>query len=80
MKRFRLSTLLLLIVIAALCLALLIQERRAAGREAELQLRYALIEHLRVQPVIYQTQPIYIEWDSSHALADQLRAVKGVDR
>ncbi len=36
MKRFRLSTLKLLIVIAALCVALVVQERRAARREAEL--------------------------------------------
>jgi hypothetical protein len=36
MKRFRLSTLMLLIVIAALCVALLVQPDRAARREAEL--------------------------------------------
>jgi hypothetical protein len=39
MRRFRLSTLMLLIVIAALCVALVVQERRAARREAELQAR-----------------------------------------
>jgi hypothetical protein len=39
MKRFRLSTLMLLIVIAALCVALVVQQRRAARREAELQFR-----------------------------------------
>jgi hypothetical protein len=39
MKRFRLSTLMLLIVIASLCVALFVQDRRAARRERELQLR-----------------------------------------
>ena len=37
MKRFRLSTLMLLIVIAALSTALVVQERRAARRETKLQ-------------------------------------------
>ena len=37
MKRFRLSTLMLLIVIAALVVALVVQHRRAGRREAELQ-------------------------------------------
>jgi hypothetical protein len=36
MKRFRLSTLMLLVVITALCVALLVQHDRAARREAEL--------------------------------------------
>ncbi len=35
MKRFRLSTLMLLIVIAALCVALVVQQRRTIRREAE---------------------------------------------
>ncbi len=35
MKRFRLSTLMLLIVIAALCVALVVRQRRATRREAE---------------------------------------------
>ena len=35
MKRFRLSTLMLLIVIAALAVALVVQDQRAARREAE---------------------------------------------
>ena len=39
MKRFRLSTLMLLIVIASLCVALMVQHNRAARREAELQSR-----------------------------------------
>jgi hypothetical protein len=37
MKRFRLSTLMLLIVIAALCITLVVQHNRAAQREAELR-------------------------------------------
>jgi hypothetical protein len=37
MRRFRLSTLLLLIVIAALGVALVVQQQRAARREAELR-------------------------------------------
>ena len=42
MKRFRLSTLMLLIVIAALGVGLAVREHRAARREAELQARLAL--------------------------------------
>ncbi len=82
MKRFRLSTLLLLVVIAALCLALVMQERRAARREAELEFRLVLMEHMRSQPEVYQTQPMEIQLDeaSLQALADQLTAVKGADR
>jgi hypothetical protein len=41
MRRFRLSTLTLLIVIAALSMALVVQHRRAARREAELRARLA---------------------------------------
>jgi hypothetical protein len=39
MRRFRLSTLMLMIVIAALGIALVVQQRRAARREAELLAR-----------------------------------------
>ena len=41
MRRFRLSTLMLLIVLAALGLALVVEYRRAARREAELYARLA---------------------------------------
>jgi hypothetical protein len=41
MRRFRLSTLMLLVVIAALCVGLVVEQRRAARREAELQARLA---------------------------------------
>jgi hypothetical protein len=39
MRRARLSTLMLLIVIAALVVALVVQHKRATYREAELRLR-----------------------------------------
>ena len=41
MRRFRLSTLMLLVVLAALGIALVVQYRRAARREVELQARVA---------------------------------------
>ncbi len=41
MRRFRLSTLMLLIVIAALSIALVVQHVRSSRREAELQARLA---------------------------------------
>jgi hypothetical protein len=41
MRRFRLSTLMMMIVIAALCIALVVQQDRAARREVELQLEFA---------------------------------------
>ena len=37
MRRIRLSTLMLLIVIAALCAGLIVQDRRSARRETELK-------------------------------------------
>src|SRR3954470_17051687 len=46
MKRFRLSTLLLLVVIAALCFALGVQDRRAARRDAELRAKIAQLEEV----------------------------------
>jgi hypothetical protein len=42
MKRFRLSTLMTMIVIAALCICLAVQHQRAAQREAALQARLAV--------------------------------------
>jgi hypothetical protein len=44
MKRFRLSTLMLLIVIAALGVAVVVQQRRAARREVELQAGLAKLQ------------------------------------
>jgi hypothetical protein len=82
MKRFRLSTLLLLIVIAALSLALVMQERRATQREADLEFRHALTEHLRAHLEFHGTHQMEIQMDraSLQALADQLTDVKGVGR
>jgi hypothetical protein len=83
MKRFRLSTLLLLVVIAALSLALLEQERRAAQREADLRLSHALLEHILREPVIYRVegpQVLQLGENSLQALANQFTAVKGVGR
>jgi hypothetical protein len=83
MKRFRLSTLLLLIVIAALSLALVVQERRAARREADLQFRHAVMEHVLTNPIVSQMEGdgiLILEGDSLQALANQLTAVKGADR
>jgi hypothetical protein len=45
MKRFRLRTLMLLIVIAALGIAVVVQQRRAARREAELQAQLELANY-----------------------------------
>jgi hypothetical protein len=59
MRRFRLSTLLLLIVIAALSTALVVQERRAACREADLQRR------LEVQAQRYEIELRYAELDAA---------------
>ena len=42
MKRFRLSSLMTTIVIAALCICLAVQHQRAARREAALQARLAV--------------------------------------
>jgi hypothetical protein len=51
MKRFRLSTLMLLIVIAALGIALVVQHGRAALREADLQrVQMAYSQLLAKQP------------------------------
>jgi hypothetical protein len=44
MKRFRISTLMLLIVIAALCTALIVQQRRAARREIGLEFERAQLQ------------------------------------
>ena len=42
MKRFRLSTLMLVIAIAGLCVGVVVQHERASRREAALQARLAL--------------------------------------
>ena len=45
MKRFRLSTVMLVVVIASLCFALVVQQNRAARREALLQAEIKLLEY-----------------------------------
>ena len=83
MKRFRLSTVMLLVVIAALSLALVIQERRAARREADLQFRHAVMEHILTNPVALQFEGervLQLEVDSLQALADQSTDAKAADR
>jgi hypothetical protein len=56
MRRFRLSTLLLLVVIAALIIALVVRERRAARREAELQAEMA-----NLQARLAQSWPVFLK-------------------
>ncbi len=83
MKRFRLSTILLLVVIVALSLALVVQERRAARREADLEFKYVVMEHVLRNPVVLQLDGngiIQMEGDSLQALANHLPAVKWADR
>jgi hypothetical protein len=50
MKRFRLSTLMLLVVIVGLAIALVVQERRAARREVQLQAEIADLQ-ARLRPL-----------------------------
>jgi hypothetical protein len=83
MKRFRLSTLLLLVVIAALSLALVVQERRAARREADLQFRHIVMEHVLTHPMVLQMEgehTLQLEKDSLQALAGRFTAGQGADR
>jgi hypothetical protein len=56
MKRFRLSTLMLVIVIAALCVGLAVQLERASRREAELQARLVLSWPLYVKQQMQEEQ------------------------
>ena len=83
MKRFRLSTLLLLVVIAALCFALVMQDRLAARRlemerlqtarlVAELEMSRGEIEQVNLNMEITLQQ----ERARSKMLADQLEAAK----
>jgi hypothetical protein len=58
MRRFRLSTLLILIVIVALIIALVVREQRAARREAKLQAEIADLQSRLAQswPVVLPPQ------------------------
>ena len=64
MRRFRLSTLMLLVVIAALGVALVVQQRRSARREADLQARLA------------QSWPVYLKQQREEALLRRLAAIR----
>ncbi len=56
MRRFRLSTIMLLIAIAALGVALVVRERRAARREAKLQAEMA-----NLQARLAQSWPVFLK-------------------
>lgn len=56
MRRFRLSTLMLLIVIVALTITLMVRERRAARREAKLQAEIANLQARLAQSVLLPPQ------------------------
>jgi hypothetical protein len=74
MRRFRLSTLMLLIVVAALGVALAVQQRRAARREAELQTRLNAAENrfsmLERQNLLKQWQMLSSDGRRSKRKAD----------
>jgi hypothetical protein len=65
MKRFRLSTLLLLIVVVALCGALVVRERQVAREEAELKARLALSRPLFVKRQAASEQELRVLDESS---------------
>jgi hypothetical protein len=74
MKRFRLSTLMLLVVIAALVVALAVQQRRAARREAELQAR--LDAHIKAQFLGINILPDYMKNSIKPRLGGKTRGAK----
>jgi hypothetical protein len=79
MKRFRLSTLMLLIVIAALSIALVVQQQRAARREAELEARLA--DHRRTQFLGINVLPDYMKTSIKQPLGGTTkRAKEGVEK
>jgi hypothetical protein len=84
MKRFRLSTLMLLIVIAALAVALVAQQRRAAHREAELQARLTGAESkvfmLEQRDILKQWQALSESRSRSKRRSDGKAVGRGVDR
>jgi hypothetical protein len=57
MRRFRLSTLMLLIVIAALCSTIWVQERRRAVRERQHQVEVAELKGQIPTYVIWKSPP-----------------------
>jgi hypothetical protein len=69
MKRFRLSTLMLLIVIAALGVALVVQQRRATRREAEQRDREARpVAELENRMVVQEFEHFFILIDKEAEL------------
>jgi hypothetical protein len=74
MRRFRLSTLLLLVIIAALSLALAVQQRRAARREADVQNR--LNDHLKSQFAGLNILPDYMKNSIKPRLGGKTREAK----
>ena len=81
MKRFRLSTVMLLVVIAALGLALVVQDQRAKRREAALRSKLPRIEHAIAAPftgIIYQHNKV--KWiDATASYAKALEQLSGSD-
>jgi hypothetical protein len=72
MRRFRLSTLMLLVVIAALGVALVVQERRATRREAELQ---AQLTRARLEAALRLTQA---EWVTTALEVELVPRLEGI--
>ena len=81
MKRFRLQTLMSLIVIAALCVTLIVQHNRAAQREADLQARLALSWPLYVkQQALEEAIKLSIEARSQRRLETLAKQKQTDDR
>ncbi len=78
MRRFRLSTLMLLIVIAALGLALVEQERRADQRAAELG--NLLAEPLPVVLPTQQQETLREKWSDDNYGDDENDSIKRLNR
>jgi hypothetical protein len=74
MRRIRLSTLMLLIVITALVAALVVQRQRAARREAELQSR--LDAHIKAQFLGINILPDYVKNLATPRLGGKTRRAK----
>jgi hypothetical protein len=81
MKRFRLRTLMLLIVIAALCVALVVQHNRASQREAALQARLALSWPLYMKQEAYEEAvKLSIEARNQRVLQNAVKQKQTEDR
>jgi hypothetical protein len=78
MKRIRLSTVLLLIVVVALCTALVVRERQVAREEAELKARLALSRPLFVKRQAAFEQELRVLDESS--LLDRRTRLKALEQ